>query len=998
MTNNFLADQHIKKIHFSIIADGRLDDFELNKFDLTIDDSITGELYGHVRNILNPDEICFNPLNVKAFVKTPALFKIYSALDNPNIDLPEELNLTLDLNGCYNALTAQLKLQSALGDMALSLDYKKPALQASDSVHVKLEGEGIELGSILNLDSIGKIYFRNESVLTGITDSIKSFDIKTMIDTAYVNNKPLHDINLYASYKNENFNLVLESFDSLVSIYADVKGHIKDSLVTLYANLDLNKVDLYALGFVEDTLQISTYISSEEILKKDLFTGSVKITDLVILSENAYTLDSISLDLYKKNDSTYASINSGFIDGYVSSNIPLNELRNRILDFYRYHFIENDTNLIPENSGKLNFSLSSDKSLEGFILLIPGLDELQFSKLEGEINESMKTSDISLSIPKVTYHDVSFDSIFLNMNSRPERLNYDLNIKDLYYQNYNLQNFNLSGQTEFGSVKNVLLLKDALEAILVRVGFNLNRVENGLVAFEIDPDSLVINSKLWSVKGDNKIILDNESKINGNLNISDGQQSLGITVSDTLYQVDIVAFKLIQLSRLLQNFNPDISISGELNMKSDAYFRNDGARISTNMDLSDFTFQNTHFGNINIKAGNESNTKIAGELFIVNGNNNLRLNGIYDFNNKTNPINADVKIQFNEISEFNSFANNLVSDPQGKVQGNISITGVKEELNVNGELDFNSVKFLLTQVNNYYKIQNEKISIENNRFLFNDFTLLDSADNSFIVNGSIHTPQFRQFDLNMGLKANRFKVYNANKLSNPNLYGTLLISMNASIKGTFDNPNILLGLSIDAGTNMTYALPPKNFDLVDSEGIVEFVNLSDPDSLQDIGFEQYIGDTIFSKLNWIDLNATLIVDKSAQFMVDMDPLSGDYIQFGGAGNLNLLVQKQQNPQITGTYEFDRGIYEVSFYGLVKKTFEFERGSAISWSGDPYAAQLILKASHNIRTASVGLVSREIYGLSDEEKSKYRRALPYSVDINIKGKLDKPEIGFGIDLA
>jgi hypothetical protein len=765
----------------------------------------------------------------------------------------------------------------------------------------------------------------------------------------------------------------------------------------LYTNLDLNKLDLYALGFVEDTLQISTYISSEETIAKDLFTGSFIISDLDILSENAYALDSIFLDLYKKNDSSYASINSGFIDGYVSSNIPLNELRNRILDFYRYHFVENDTTLVSEYSGNLNFSLSSDKSLEGFILLIPGLDELKFSKLDGEINESLKTSNISLSIPKVSYHNVSFDSILLNMNSRPERLNYDLNIKDIYYQNYDLQNFSLSGQTEFGSVKNVLLLKDAIDAILLRVGFNLNRVENGLVAFEMDPDSLIINSKLWSVKGDNKIILDNESEINGNLNISDGQQSLLVTVSDTLYEADIVAFQLANLSRLLQNFNPDIEISGELNMKSDAYFGDEGARVSTNMDLTDFTFQNTHFGNINIKAGNESNTKVAGELFIANGNNNLRLNGIYDFNNKNNPISADVNIQFNEIGEFNSFANNMLTDLQGKVLGNISVTGVKEKLNVNGELDLNSVEFLFTQVNNYYKIQNEKISIENNRLIFNDFTLLDSTNNSFTVNGSIHTPQFRQFDLNIGLKANRFKVYNANKLSNPNLYGTLLISMDATIKGTLENPNIWLDLTIDRGTNMTYALPPKNFDLVDSEGIVEFVNLSDPDSLQDIGFEQYIGDTIFSKLNWIDLNAILKVDKSAEFTVDMDPISGDYIRFGGSGNLNLLVQKNQNPQITGTYEFDRGVYEVSFYGLVKKTFEFEQGSVISWSGDPYGARLLLKARNNIRTASIGLVSREIYGLSDEEKSKYRRTLPYFVDININGQLDNPEISFGIDL-
>ena len=221
--------------------------------------------------------------------------------------------------------------------------------------------------------------------------------------------------------------------------------------------------------------------------------------------------------------------------------------------------------------------------------------------------------------------------------------------------------------------------------------------------------------------------------------------------------------------------------------------------------------------------------------------------------------------------------------------------------------------------------------------------------------------------------------------------------MEATLKGTTENPNIWLDLTIDKGTDLVYALPPKNFDLVDSEGIVEFVNFSSPDTIQETGLEQYVGDTIFSKLNWIDLNAVVKIDRSSQFMIDVDPISGDYIQFGGSGNLNLLVQKNQNPRITGTYEFNRGIYEVSFYGLVKKTFEFEPGSIITWSGDPYAAQLSLKATNTIRTASVGLVAREIYGLPDEEKSKYRRSLPYTVEINIAGKVEKPEIKFGIDL-
>ena len=645
----------------------------------------------------------------------------------------------------------------------------------------------------------------------------------------------------------------------------------------------------------------------------------------------------------------------------------------------------------------MKFSLTSQKLLENLIILIPGLEELQFSKIEGEINEREKTSNLNISIPNITYRGIHFDSLKYDLNSKADHLNYSFRIPHMSYQNYKAKDFRLSGRTELGVVSNVLALPNDSNSYLIRTGFSIKRAENNQIVFNLDPDSLLIGSKLWSTNGENEIIYDRSGNIFGKIDIDDGLQSLRIHATDFLYEFDINNFQLVNLSRILQNFDPEIDISGELNFKSDVISANRELKVNANVSLGDFNFQKTHFGDITIEAANFGPNNVRGKIFLENGANKLSIEGDYNLNKNTNPLTAEAKIDFNDLDEFISFGKGYLKDPEGSIQGQISFSGDKNKISTNGKLDFKSVEMLLTPVNNRYLIKNESITVNNNTFLFQDFTLLDSANQQFTINGNVHTNRFNTYDMDLKLKADRFTVYNVDQDDNNNFYGSLLVSIDASLKGTTENPNILVNLSIDNGTNMTYALPSKNFDVVDSEGIVEFINFSDPDSLEEIGFDQYIGDTIFSNLNWIDLNATLTVDKSAQFMVDMDPLSGDYIQFGGAGNLNLLVQKQQNPQITGTYEFDRGIYEVSFYGLVKKTFEFERGSAISWSGDPYAAQLNLKARHNIRTASVGLVSREIYGLSDEEKSKYRRTLPYSVDINIKGQLDKPEIGFGIDL-
>jgi len=996
--DNILKESGITSAQLTTSAFGNLTDLQIDKFNTNFDDEIILDLTGHIKNIHDPDNICFDKLVSRLNLKSESLYDIIDSLERNEINYPDEINIIAELQGCRQNLKIKTQIQTnELEQIVIDANYRNPGHDTKDSLTIHMEACGVQLGKLFQIDKIGEIYLNTDLQISGLSEGINQFDLDMLVDSLFINKHAIRNISFTSAYGHDSLNILLTTVDSLVNLVLDLNGHKHDSVYSFDASLDLKKIDLAFLEYFDEPVSLSGRLETKEQIGEELFDGSFKITNASIITEKTYQYDTIVMDVYKMADSLSFRIQSDFINGQLLTDIPFQDMYDRILNFYRFHFISNDTIQVAQERGFIKFNLTSQRSLENLILLVPGLEEFQFSKIEGEINEKEKTSNLSISIPKITYQDIHFDSLKYNLTSQPDHLYYSFNIPEISYQNYNAKEFSLSGQTEDGIVNNVLALPNKSDSYLIRCGFSLKTADDNQIVFGLDPDSLVIGSKLWSVKGENEIIVDRSRDIYGNIHVDDGQQSLRIVAKDSLYEVDITDFQLANLSNLLRNFDPEIDISGELNFKSDIVSEHETLMVSTEMSLEDFSFQKTHFGNIAIEAGNYGHINIKGKLRLENGNNTLLIEGEYNLNKNTDPLMAVAKVQFNELEEFNSFGKGFISDPKGIIQGEISLSGDKNKIETNGKLDFEAVELLLSPVNNYYKINNESISVKNNTFLFQDFTLLDSASHQFIINGSIHTNKFNIYDMDLKLDADRFTVYNVKHIDNPNFYGSLIVSIDAILKGNTENPNVLVNLSIDKGTNLTYTLPSKNFDVVDSEGIVEFVNYSDPDSLQEIGFEQYIGDTILSKLNWIDMNATLTVDKSAQFMIDLDPLSGDYIQFGGSGNLNLLVQKKQNPQITGTYEFDRGIYEVSFYGLVKKTFEFEKGSIISWSGDPYSAQLNLKARHNIRTASIGLVSREVYGMSDEEKSNYRRTLPYSVDININGLLDNPKISFGIDL-
>jgi hypothetical protein len=131
--------------------------------------------------------------------------------------------------------------------------------------------------------------------------------------------------------------------------------------------------------------------------------------------------------------------------------------------------------------------------------------------------------------------------------------------------------------------------------------------------------------------------------------------------------------------------------------------------------------------------------------------------------------------------------------------------------------------------------------------------------------------------------------------------------------------------------------------------------------------------------------------------VDIDPKSGDYLTVSGGAKLNIAADPNGKQAISGIYEVKNGVYQLSFYGLVKKTFTIAPGSTVSWSGRPMDADLDITAEYEVRTSSVSLVANETAEMSDAEKQTFNKRLPYMVKLNIDGFLTEPEIGFNIDL-
>src|SRR5690606_9624398 len=166
-------------------------------------------------------------------------------------------------------------------------------------------------------------------------------------------------------------------------------------------------------------------------------------------------------------------------------------------------------------------------------------------------------------------------------------------------------------------------------------------------------------------------------------------------------------------------------------------------------------------------------------------------------------------------------------------------------------------------------------------------------------------------------------------------YGILFVSTNLNITGDMNSPTVKGTLQVEDQTDVTFVLPNDDPGMVDRQGIVRFVDRGDTTQTNVFAKVDSLART---ELSGIDLSVNIATDKDAAFTVVIDPGSQDALKIQGEAELNAGMTPSGDIRLTGTYTVESGNYSFSF-GPVKRLFEFQKGSTLTWSGDPMDARL-----------------------------------------------------------
>ena len=179
------------------------------------------------------------------------------------------------------------------------------------------------------------------------------------------------------------------------------------------------------------------------------------------------------------------------------------------------------------------------------------------------------------------------------------------------------------------------------------------------------------------------------------------------------------------------------------------------------------------------------------------------------------------------------------------------------------------------------------------------------------------------------------------------------------------------------GTNINFPMYGVS-DIDEDFDFVSFVNDGITDSI----------DEFKTDLTGLDLDLNFHVTPSANVKIIFDPDFGDQIVATGSGDLNITLDQYNEVNLTGFYEIS-GDSKYNFaMGIIKQDFDIEPGSSLTWTGNPYDANIDLVTSFRMKKVS-------LVDLSPEQIDNSLTSQAVICYLNLGETLLKPKISFDI---
>lgn len=974
-------------------AGGRVNDLRVNNFELSALSRTRLKISGRIKGLPGFSNPQFDLAVAPLTTSVSDLAKISGISFPETISPNEKITLKASVIGNPGDLDAELSIVSTLGNLSANGFYFKADSLTRDTFQLTYEIDQLMADKILADTTFGNMSLAGKVNGTGATGDSISALAEITLSEAFYNNYLYKDLEINGLMNGRIISAELISPDPNLDFNLKANAGFNEGSQKYSIDLIVNSLNLTALNFMKDELVISTKVAaSAEIDSAEHLKAKLNLADTRLSKERSEALiRMMEVDALVADSIFDFAVTSDLLDASLKGNFNPESFEQILSAMMRKYFGLQDTaGILPGTHLAFTFDLHMPEGLKKFIS-----DEFDISeqlKLKGTYTGDDNALDIETSIPFVSYGLMKLDTLNMLIKGKEEDLALDFDIRKISYDTISISNFDINQSVNSGRLVSSIKIAGNRESPKFLFS-NQIIVTDTSVRISFLPDGLILDDKPWNIAKDNYLQISKEKTDLRNFVFSRESESFGLMLENGLTELVFRNFGLQNVFNIL-DITDDVDL---LEGRLDGTASFDRQNINLNMKMDSLSYTGILAGNFSFVAIGDS-TIMDIDIRVENANNFVSLTGEVFNYSETPELNLSLELDIANLQAFEELLGEEISELEGKINSKVSILGKAEKPTANGFIDFEDTRFRIKSLNFLAHLPNERIEIVNNGVRFDNFTLEDVRQSKLTLDGSVSSADFTDVNFDLRILTREFRPVSSSSADNPTFYGDLVIDTDLKIKGNPNSPEVDAYIKIGKGTNLTYVLPGSEIKLITPEGVVQFVDRSLPvDSLAPEVVGDYLTDSIISRISGIDLTTNLEIHPDALFTVIIDPRSGDYLSIGGSAVLSFMVDKSGSQSLSGVFEVKSGLYQLSFYGLVKKTFTFQPGSNISWSGKPMDASLGIVAAYEVTTNSVALVSNESTSMSESEKNLYKNRLPYTVLLNINGFLSQPEISFNITL-
>ncbi len=901
-----------------------------------------------------------------------------------------KFSLRGDLRYAPSLLTEKLTLTSAGGETRSDLRFYWP--ENSPSVYAgNIAFVNFNLGKLLGVNDLGNV--------TGkVAVSGKGFDYATMrgkmkagFSRIEWKKYPYAHVKADVSVKNKLLSGNVRIDDKRAKMLLDGKIALGKHSDNYDLSLRIPSWDLYKTHWISgDTLNTLAGAAHIRLQGKnpDDWTGKIRFDSIFIHN---------SKDKYRfRNFNVTSEIIEGehllqfqsehAVNGYMRGKFTMEHLPQLFRKIGSAVFASLGKNL--ENKAQnIRFNLDFDNN---FLELIdPSISYTDHLKLKGKVNEKTGYVHLDLKSNKLFYKGLKIFKPLLSIdNSNP--------IYNLYVKSDSVR---AAGYVLHDIRAINLMMRDTVYMKLKATGNETKTDTFDLAAYYVldsvrnfrlglMPSLMKVNGTDWTVNPEqypNRIDYDlkKDSLHLDRIVISHGNEYLKIngyqTPEDKNISLIINELELSHILPGLETLSFEGLVNGQILMqgnKSNSFYK-------AALNIRDFVFNNTPLGVLNLQANTLKNRVMFLQLSTLkDGKKSMDAIGYTDLQQEDLDIN--VNLSDFPLKPLNKMLTGVLDHIRGSGSGHFTITGKWSNPQYNGTIRLYRAGLRVAELNTDYVFKdNSALSVVKDRFVFNNVHFTDTAYHTAgTLNGNISFYNFSNWYVDLHLNADNLLVLNTKQEPEVLYYGKAFVSGQGRIYGYMNKINIDAKVKSRSGTSIY--IPLTDVETVGEDDFIKFYTAETYRHKRKNGTRR--PQKVYEGLN---MNLDIDMTPDAQVEIVLDQQFGSKLQARGNGTILMEINTEGKFNMWGSYRVEEGSYFFRYAGVIDKKFDVEPGSSLTWNGDPFRADLDIKAVYHIPAADISPLLQDEYTVS--------KKIPVDVIILIKGDLMKPRIDFKVDV-